>query len=157
VDATPVADGGSGNLEVLRKLVALQRSIIEKQESRADIRADLQLLDNKLNMALDLLGDLFQTLNQLPALVPVELSSATVEWEELSPPQVDEQIGMRLYLSEHYPRPLILLVRIVSISLVETGSRVRGRFELMDAPTQDELERLVFLLHRQAVAQARRV
>ncbi len=147
---------GTENVEILHKLISLQRSIIEKQDSGPDIHADLQLLDNKLNMALDLLGELFLSLNQLPARTPVDLAATTVAWHDLAPPKLDEVITLRLHLSDHYPRPLVLSARVTAVQVTDCGSQVLARFEDMDLPTRDELERLIFLLHRQQVAKAKR-
>jgi len=151
---TPQQDTGH-NLEVLRKLISLQRSIIEKQDSGPDVRADLQLLDNKLNMALDLLGDLYQTLHHLPPRIPVDLCSTSIEWLAPEPPNPDARLILRLYLSDHYPRPLIFTMRVVAVDLQIKPCRIHARFEEMDAPIRDELERLIFLLHRHSVAKSR--
>ncbi len=147
-------DAGN-NLSVLRKLISLQRSIIDKQEAGADLRADMQLLDNKLNMALDLLGDLYQALHQLPSHVPVDLCSSAIAWSTTEPPDPGIRLSLELYLSDHYPRPLIFTVQVSSLEAQGATHRVHAGFEGMDDATRDELERLIFLLHRQSVARAR--
>ena len=115
------------------------------------LAAHVQRLDQKLDLALELLGRLVAREQALPAPVPVQLSARAVMWRAEPPPAAGSG-WVALYLLPHLPKPL----ELPAVLHVLDDGAVVAEFQGLEPAVSEALERFVFRCHRRAVAQARR-
>lgn len=133
------------NERLLRLLPAL-----ENPESVADDAQprQMQLLELRLQLLTDLLGELLAQANPLPPARALSLSVEEVSFSDETPPPEGEVVILELYLSASIPRPLRLPVRVSSAE----PALVTGRLEGVGEPVRDLLQKLIFRQHRRAIA-----
>ncbi|MBE1159519.1 PilZ domain-containing protein [Dyella acidiphila] len=141
------------NLHVLRTVLSLD-------ERRADNAADddnpvmqeLQRLDSKLNVLLDIVDRLLLPVSSLPARHPVRFNAVGMTLPvELLPPGA-EHVLLRLHFDTCRALPLELP------SVLGRAVSAQNAFVYFCEPTEwveDGLERFVFCHHRRKVAEAR--
>lgn len=145
------------NLDVLRTLFMLGDYFNEPSDEPANLGQELARMDFKLNLVLDMLGEVLSYYHELPAKVPVRLGAQGVEWEAAAAPPVESLVGIDLYLNTRCPRVLRLMGRVRSVTpLAHGGLRSVVQFEDMDEAVQELLEKLIFRHHRRRIAHARR-
>lgn len=144
-----------GNVDLLKTLVALEEGSSEPGSSDEDKDPDVQRVEFKVNLLLDLVGRLYLDHLNLPPLTPMRLSGEALEWLEEPAPTPGAWLQVQLYISQRFPQPLILLGRSVAAA---PGSRYPCRIALegLSQPLQDALERFIFRHHRRLVAYQRR-
>ncbi len=142
------------NAELLRILAVIEEPISEPGEERA--AAELQVLNAKLDVLIELTGRLLSAQEDVPPEVPVRLRATGMEWFEPQPPAAGQRILLELFLSRHYPTPLRLAARVVTSSPADATSRIVAHFETQDESTRDWLEKRIFRHHRRMIAQRRR-
>ncbi len=140
------------NHEVLQTILSLDEHHPELDEEPAEVAIELQRLEFKLNLVLDLLGHVLSKQLELPARVPVRLAADCIEWQAATP-LPGSKVLVEVYLSHHYPRPLVL----PGVARAATrGGYVQVAFHDLGEPVQNALEKLIFRNHRRRVALARR-
>jgi len=141
------------NEEILRSLYALDDYYPESAEEHG---VELARLDLKLNLVLDLVGELLAYYNEIPKRIPVKLMVDAVEWEALQAPLPNSDVSLEIYLDLKYPRPIVLLGHTQAIKSVLGGYRIRVGFDEMAAVNREWLEKIIFRQHRRHIALARR-
>ncbi|MDP1708487.1 MAG: PilZ domain-containing protein [Gammaproteobacteria bacterium] len=144
------------NLDILRTLLMLGDSRGELAEDSANVAHELARMDFKLNLVLDLVGEVLSYYHDQPARVLVRLGMQGVEWEAAEAPAPGGLVGIELYLSARYPRALRLLGRVRSVTPLAQGMRTVVMFEDTSESVQDLLEKIIFRHHRRRIAHARR-
>lgn len=139
------------NEATLRALLSLDQHHIEVGEEGTEVAHELERLESKLNLVLDLLGQVLAHQLDIPPAVPVWLAAHQVEWQG-EPPAAPGGGVLELYLSTRYPRPLYLPATLHAAG----GGRVRATFGELGEPVQDLLEQLIFRHHRRQIAATRR-
>ncbi len=144
------------NDAVLRTLLALEEAGGEyADDGGVASQQELARIEAKLNLLLNLVGQLLGERSAIPAKASVCLGAEFVEWSDAKLPPAGQWVVADIYLHPSYPRPLRL------VGIARAGE---GRFESPSAgmalaglsePVQDALEKLIFRHHRRAVAQAR--
>ncbi len=136
-------------------LVVDEQPPIEHEEELSAFGQELQRIDHKLNLILELLTQTLRSWRKLPAPVPVELSVERVSWraEEILP--AGKQVMVKLYLSPIFPNPFVVTGAVVSGQEEKDGAWVSIHIDSLGAQVQDALEKLVFRQHRRDVARAR--
>jgi len=141
------------NLRVLQACDALEEhGQLEKSDDESPHSADLMRLDFKLNLLLELAGQLLaQSQPRVPA-VPIRFNALGASWktgETLSP----GTFGLlEITLRDVVVQPLNLPAEVVAGA--ESGS-VRVRFLSLGEVVADHIEKLVFRRHRRKIAGAR--
>lgn len=144
------------NEALLRALAVLDESHRPPEEVAESVQHELLRLDSKLQLALDLLGELLARQVNLPDPCPVRMTAAGIEWQprpETVLPQPGTVLRLDLYPSDQLPRPLVLEARLVEGA--PTGW-LRAAFSWGSAAEREALERFLFRLHRRSVARQRR-
>ncbi|GAB4357166.1 MAG: hypothetical protein Kow0073_15020 [Immundisolibacter sp.] len=118
----------------------------------AQLAVYLQRLDQKLDLALELLGGLLAREQVLPTPVPVRVSARGVAWKAAPAPAAGPG-WLTLYLLPQLPKALNLPAHLRPLSA--TGE-VAAEFQGLDPALTDALARFVFRRHRRAVALNRR-
>jgi hypothetical protein len=140
------------NLQLLKELESLEEHPRELDESDPAILHELRRVDFKLNMILDMLGDVMARSLHLPPPTPVRLYAEGIAWHAAPPPPVGALIRMHVHTSRRVARSLVLRARVTS----SDGGVSIARFESMSVPVAELLDKIIFIHHRRAVAHARR-
>lgn len=146
----------SANEQTLRLLAAVEEyfpeSVDEHGQSHEAARLEL-----KLNLLLELVGELLAAQRSLPAPRPIRLNARGVEWHQAGGdvPQPDQRLAVDLYLSTEVPRPLRLLVAVVQVQAAADEAIVTAAIEPMSESVVDLLEKFIFRRHRRSIAHSR--
>lgn len=139
------------NSEVLRTIFALESHVGEISEDTEGKSPDLVRLDFKVNLLLDLVGQLLSKQLVIPHSRELTLTADGMLWQESNAPPPDSLLRIELYLNLRYPRPLALHARVREIQ----DRRVAVAFCGQSEAVREGLERFIFVHHRRAVAQSR--
>ena len=144
------------NLDVLHTLFALGDHHAELADEPANVAQELARLDFKLNLVLDLVGEVLSYYHERPPRVPVRLGAQGIQWEAPQAPPPQGLVSIELYLNVSYPRALRLVGRVQSVTPLAQGFRTVVMFEDVGEAVHEMLEKIIFRHHRRSVAQARR-
>ena len=151
---------GVQNDDVLRMVLSLDEASVTGKSDEGEHSAEIQRLEFKLNLMMEMIGELYSQNMQFPEPVPVKLGAYSVSWmmdENETLPDIGRYLALSVYLSRRYPRPLVLFAQVSNIELCETGEKwIEADFLSMPQQTLDTLERFVFRQHRRFVAFSRR-
>lgn len=113
-----------------------------------DVGQELKRQDLKINLLLDMVGELLALQNKLPETRPIKFSTHALESDFQSEAVVPGAKAMiSLYLMPAFPRSVKLYAEFDS-----TGKAV---FCCMSQNVQDGLEKIIFRHHRRMIAQAK--
>lgn len=140
------------NTEVLRVIATLD----EFADQRAGALPELAHLDFKLNLVLDLVGEIAGYYHDIPAGVPARLGAQAIEWESEQAPPAASQVAIEIYLHHNYPHPVAVLGKVQAVIPIGQGFRTLVAFEPLSEQPQEWLEKIIFLHHRRQVAYSRR-
>ncbi len=151
------------NEEVLRFITTLDEFHVDNQdELGSSSGSDLSRIEFKLNLLLDMVTQLVERETAMPEAVPITLGSGGIEWLSIIAPRPDALLKVSLYLHHKYPRPFVVIGKVLSVDPVERCAGmtnkyiVRLSYETMSASVQSGLEKLIFRQHRRSIAQSRR-
>ncbi|MDO9372645.1 MAG: PilZ domain-containing protein [Gammaproteobacteria bacterium] len=144
------------NLEILRTVFALGDYYAESVDEPVNVAQELTRLDFKLNLVLDLVGEVLSYYHELPPRIPVRLGAQGIQWEAAQAPPPQGLVSIELYLNVRYPRALRLIGRVQSVTPLAQGLRSVVMFEDIGEAAQDMLEKIIFRHHRRSIALARR-
>jgi hypothetical protein len=142
------------NLRVLQAMSALEEhGQVEKADENAPHHADLMRLDLKLNLVLDMVGQLLVASHPRPRAVPIRFNAVGAVWQGNAPhPEMGQQGVLEIYLRDCIADPLRLVGRIASVS---PDGRIKARFVPPGENIADLMEKLAFRKHRRQVAGAK--
>jgi hypothetical protein len=147
----------SANLETLRLISLLDTPLGEASEETPDTKSqDIARLDFKLNVLLELVGQLFVQQQIIPEARHLTLTPNTLNWQDDKKLTVGSLLHIELYCSMKYPRPLQLHGQVTDIAGQLTGWRIEMTFQALGKVLEEALESFIFVHHRRAIAQRRR-
>jgi hypothetical protein len=127
----------------------------KKPDEEHELAADLQRVEHKVNVLIQLVARLLSRDAHLPPVRDVHVHADGLEWR-VDDEEVQPGVGLvHLHVSRHFPQPLVLPGRIVGTRAERDGRWVRFEFEGLSASVVDLLERLIFRHHRRLVAGTR--
>jgi hypothetical protein len=143
------------NVRVLQACDALEEyGQTEKSDDESPHSADLMRLDFKLNLLLDLAGQLLAQSQTRLQPVPIRLNSLGASWQSVEPPPLPGMHGiLEVVIRDIVVQPLNLPAEAV---LTEKPGEARVRFTALGEVVADHIEKLVFRRHRRKIADARR-
>ncbi|MEZ0149508.1 MAG: PilZ domain-containing protein [Candidatus Reddybacter sp.] len=145
------------NVRFLKALAALNEGAPEVGEEAPQTAAELQRLDLKLNLLLEIVGQLLASQLTLPAPTKVRLGHAGIEWVAQDCPPSGAQVCIEVYLCSELPSPLKFHGIAVLVDSEEgsgnAGQHVQARFVGLSSTLQDDLEKFIFRRHRRSIAQ----
>ena len=153
MDLPAVAALTDRNVRMLQVCAVLEeQGAIERKDDAAAHTADVMRLEVKVNLLLDLVGQLLAA--QLPRPVPalVRFNALGALWKSANPPRVGQQGLLEIWLRDSLPQPLAL---IANVTHVAADGHVKGSFVPPGEATADLLEKLAFRRHRRQVAGSR--
>lgn len=141
------------NEKVLRMVAALDEMHIDTHEEPGHTH-DIARLEFKINMLMDLVGQLLERQLELPPRrhVCINATGMQIDVSEQDTIEPGQLLRLSVFFIEAYPRPVDLFVSISSVSPHHT---VSGQVLALSESVQDLLERLIFRQHRRNVAQQR--
>jgi hypothetical protein len=142
------------NLRVLQAIAALEEhGLVDKPDESSPHHADLMRLDLKLNLVLDMVGQLLVASHPRPRPAAIRFNALGAVWQGYSPfPEMGNQGVLEIYLRDCIAEPLRLVGRIASIA---PDGRIKARFIPPGEHIADLLEKLAFRKHRRQVAGAK--
>lgn len=151
VDATSVHAYNDRNVRVLQALVALEEhgQLEKAAEDNLPHAADLARMDKKINLLLDLVGQLLIANQKRPAATPIRFNTLGATWKPLQPVKAGEQGVLHIYVRDCIPDPLQLVGRVIGS---DDKGRAKVRFVPLGEQIGDLLEKLAFRRHRRQVA-----
>jgi hypothetical protein len=155
VDAQTAPPADAANEDVLRACYLLDDKRIETEDD--DERGqDLARIEQRLNVLIDLVGQVMAAQVAMPARVPCAMNAIGVQWREQRAPRVGETVELNIFPDPRYPRPLCLRARIEQVVPEGEHSLIAARFEPMLVAVSDALEKLIFRQQRRQIAQSKR-
>lgn len=139
---------GLHNEEILRSLASMESLAMESDEND-ELRQEIQRLESKLDLALDLLMELVSANHPPPKEVLVRFNEYALEWQYGPSVTAGQWVELSLYLNPRFPQPL-LLPGVVA----RTAPNV-VHFEELTENFRDILSRYIFRQHRRLVARQR--
>jgi hypothetical protein len=140
------------NNEILQVVLALDEHHVEWGEEQAELAAELQRLEFKLNLVMEMLAQVLAQHLRLPPRAAVRLAVDHIEWADTRAPVPGSLVQVELYLCARYPRALIL----PAMAERAPPGQACARFQPMDHAMQEALEKIIFRQHRRRIASARR-
>jgi hypothetical protein len=139
---------GLHNEGILRSLASMESLAVDSEEGD-EIRQEIQRLESKLDLALDMLMQLVSAAHPPPDEVAVRLNEYALQWQ--GGPEVTEGqwLEISLFLNPRFPQPLLLpgIVAGTDPNVVH--------FEALTENFRDLLSRYIFRQHRRLVARQR--
>ncbi len=154
LDPIVIASHADRNLRVLQALSALdEHGPIEKPDENAPHAADLQRLELKVNLLLDMVGALLAASHRRPRNSSIRFNALGAVWHTTAPlPELGQQGVVEIYLRDCIAEPLRLAGRVTNVG---PDGRVKLRFVPPGEHIADLMEKLAFRRHRRQVAGAR--
>lgn len=142
------------NLRVLQSVSALEEhGHLEKTDESSPHAADILRLDMKMNLLLDMVGQLLAASHPRPKPVAVRFNALGGVFQAAAPfPELGSQGVLEVYLRDCIAEPLRLVGRIASVG---PDGRIKVRFIPPGEHIADLLEKLAFRKHRRQVAGVR--
>jgi hypothetical protein len=140
------------NLRVLQACDALEEhGKTEKPDDESPHSADIMRLDFKLNLLLDLVGQLLAASQPRARPVPIRFNAMGATWQAASTLAPGAHGILEITLKDLIVQPLHLPAEIVGTTQGET----RARFHALGETVADHIEKLVFRRHRRKIAGSR--
>jgi hypothetical protein len=141
------------NLRVLQACDALEEhGKTEKPDDESPHSADIMRLDFKLNLLLDLVGQLIAASQPRARPLPIRFNAMGASWKPVEPLAVGANGILEVTLKELIVQPLQLPAQVVSGA---ARDETRVRFLALSETVADHIEKLVFRRHRRKIAGSR--
>jgi Atypical PilZ domain, cyclic di-GMP receptor len=142
------------NVHVLQAWDAMdEHGAVDKPDENAPYAADIMRLDLKINLLLDLVGQILAANRPRPPSVPVRFNALGGMWRSAGPlPEAGEQGVAEIYLHDSLAQPLRLPGRVTNVT---PDGHVKVRFAPVGEAVADLIEKLAFRRHRRQVAVSR--
>jgi hypothetical protein len=153
-DPALVGSYAERNLRVLQALAALEEhGQIEKPDESSPHAADILRLDLKVNLLLDMVGQLLVASHPRPRVSSIRFNALGGVWQGTAPfPELGAQGVLEIHLRDCIAEPLRLFGRIASVA---PDGRIKARFVPPGEHIADLMEKLAFRKHRRQVAGAK--
>lgn len=157
---SPDADTAAGlaerNLQVLQAWDAMEEhGPVEKTDENNPYAADLMRLERKINLLLDLVGQVLATNRPRPTPAAVRFNALGAVWRGTPPlPEAGAQGVLEVYLHDCLAQPLRLPARVTNVT---PDGNVKARFIPLGEPLADLIEKMAFRRHRRQIAGTRTV
>jgi hypothetical protein len=154
LDAIAVASLTDRNVKTLQVCAAIEEhGAVEKQDDKSPNSADLQRLEVKMNLVLDVLGQILAASVPRPPQTSIRFNALGATWRMRPPyPQPQAEGLLEIYLRDCIAQLLTLIARVSSVT---PDGVVKARLSPPGEATADLIEKLAFRRHRRQVAGVR--
>jgi len=144
-------------VDVLSAIISLEQMSFEHVEPDAKgVSAEIHRIEQKLDFITELLAKVIQAQQTTPPIKSIKMSADHVVWCPDLQFNPDDYCLLSIHLSQKYPTPLELPVRVISYRSESTSeSMMEGQILLSDESVIDDLTRMIFLFHRRQIARHR--
>jgi hypothetical protein len=132
-----------------------ERHPLDPKDDDAVMRHELERLESKLNVIMQLLSRLLARENVVPGDRKFRLAADGIEWDHDSMLPLESTGIVSLHINRTLPYPLQLAGRVVGCHEAGDRYRVAFAFEGVSGNVVELLEKMIFRHHRRAVADAR--
>ena len=141
------------NQNCLKIILGLDEVSQDVADDLPEIGHELQRLDFKINIILELIAQLTAQNSQLPEAVDIKLGSTLLQWSTAHlPPRPDQYVKIEIYPDPRYPFPVILFGKVTSVEPVLNDYQVTLGLCLADKQSQELLDKYIFRCHRRHIA-----
>ena len=156
LDADAAASLGERNLQVLQAWDAMgEHGPVEKPDENSPYAADLMRIERKMNLLLDLVGQILAANRPRPAPTSVRFNALGAVWRGTPPlPEAGAQGILEVHLHECLAQPLRLPGRVTNVT---PYGNVKARFLPLGETIADLIEKMAFRRHRRQIAGTRTV
>ncbi|MEZ5529433.1 MAG: PilZ domain-containing protein [Porticoccaceae bacterium] len=152
VDFTPgdshLALVNESNEAFLKAVSAISEFSRETSDTAGGLSHELNRLDLKLNLLLDLVGQLIYKQLEIPSTSLVTVTSSEVIWSADRLPTSVDTLFVQLYIQRGTPKPLSFYGRVVAV----VDGKARVQLIGLSESVQQWLDKLIFRHHRREVA-----
>ena len=142
-----------GNLRVLQACDALEEhGKTEKPDDESPHSGDIMRLDFKLNLLLDLVGQLIAASQPRARPVAIRFNAMGATWQAVAPLAIGAHGILEITLKDLIVQPLRLPAESVAGA---ARGETRARFLALGETVADHIEKLVFRRHRRKIAGSR--
>jgi len=128
---------------------------VEKPDENSPYAADLLRLERKMNLLLDLVGQILAANRPRPAPTSVRFNALGAVWRGTPPlPEAGAQGILEVHLHDCLAQPLRLPGRVTNVT---PDGNVKARFIPLGETVADLIEKMAFRRHRRQVAGTRTV
>lgn len=153
LDLATVASLTDRNVRMLQTCAAIEeQGALEKKDEKSPHSADLMRLEVKLNLVLDLMGQLLAASQPRPAATLIRFNALGAVWNSAVALRPGEQGLLDIFLRDSLPQPLTLIANVTAFS---PEGQARATFTPPGEATADLIEKLAFRRHRRHVAGVR--
>jgi hypothetical protein len=155
-DPDAAASLAERNMQVLQSWDAMQEhGPVEKPDENSPYAADLMRLERKMNLLLDLVGQILATNRPRPKPAYVRFNALGAVWRGPPPlPEAGAQGILEVHLHDCLAQPLRLPGRVTSVT---PDGNVKARFSPLGEAVADLIEKMAFRRHRRQIAGTRTV
>lgn len=146
------------NLNRLQVILGLDDTSRDFHEDESGVAAEIQRLDFKINILLEMVSHLVTAGQGVPEPLSVTLSSRHLLWESCNeaPPQ-GERVAVTLFLDLRFPFPLVLHGRVESVAgEIPQSCKVRVVLDPCSESLQEMLDKYIFRCHRRHIARLKK-
>jgi hypothetical protein len=155
VDIAVVNSFADRNIRVLQACAAIEEhggTSVEKADDSPHA-ADIQRLDFKINLLLDLVGQVLVMNRPRPPAVPIRFNALGAQWKGSAPlPEAGTHGVAEIYLRDCVAEPLRLIGRVTNVT---PDGQIKARFMPPGETIADLIEKLSFRRHRRKIAESR--
>jgi hypothetical protein len=153
LDLAAVASLTDRNVRILQTCAAIEeQGAVEKKDEKSPHSADLMRLEVKMNLLLDLMGQLLAASQPRPPATLIRFNALGAVWNGASGIRQGEQGLLDIYLRDSLPQPLTMIANVTHVS---ADGQVKAAFTPPGEATADLIEKLAFRRHRRHVAGVR--
>ena len=154
LDADTAAGLADRNLQVLQAWDAMEEhGPVEKPDENTPYAADLMRLERKMNVLLDLVGQILAANRPRPIPAAVRFNALGAAWRGAPPlPEAGAQGVLEVYLHDCIAQPLRLAGRVTNVT---PDGNVKARFVPLGEAVADLIEKMAFRRHRRQIAGTR--
>jgi len=155
-DPDAAASLAERNMQVLQSWDAMQEhGPVEKPDENSPYAADLMRLERKMNLLLDLVGQILATNRPRPKPAYVRFNALGAVWRGAPPlPEAGAQGVLEVHLHDCLAQPLRLPGRVTNVT---PDGNVKARFSPLGEAVADLIEKMAFRRHRRQIAGTRTV
>ncbi len=141
---------------VIKSILSFEHLPTEPRDDSHELASDLQRLDVKINLLLEMVGQLLATGQTTPERHQIKLNINGVTWHCTGDvPNDGDVVHVEIYPSTGLPKPISLMGMVSSVKKHQQVTSVTIIFLELQQGFRDDLERMIFLHHRRLIAQQR--
>ncbi len=141
------------NQNCLKIVLGLDDGMHEGPDENAELSQAFQRMDFKINIILELVGQLVSQSIQMPISTDIKLGPKAVQWlASTSPPELGQMIQIKTYLDARFPFPFLIFGSVISVTPVKGGDCIVMETAQENAYSLELLEKYIFRCHRRQIA-----